>query len=130
MHAAPSLLIEPMPRAESSADEAIAIADAWLASKGRAAFEFQHEAWRAYIAGESGLINAPTGTGKTLAAWLGPVLAARCELDGQRSPQRAHRAASASDEGPRAAARAGTARSPQSRSTSGPDRKSTRLNSS
>jgi ATP-dependent Lhr-like helicase len=52
-------------------------ADAWLASEGRRAFDFQHEAWLAYLAGGSGLINAPTGTGKTLAAWLGPVLEAR-----------------------------------------------------
>lgn len=34
---------------------------------------FQREAWAAYRRGESGLIHAPTGTGKTLAAWLGPV---------------------------------------------------------
>jgi len=30
--------------------------------------------WRAYWAGESGLLNAGTGMGKTLAAWLGPLL--------------------------------------------------------
>jgi ATP-dependent helicase Lhr and Lhr-like helicase len=34
---------------------------------------FQRESWAAYAAGESGLIHAPTGQGKTLAAWLGPV---------------------------------------------------------
>jgi ATP-dependent helicase Lhr and Lhr-like helicase len=37
-------------------------------------FPFQEEAWRAYLAGESGLIHAATGTGKTYAAWIGPVL--------------------------------------------------------
>ncbi|MDQ8187964.1 ligase-associated DNA damage response DEXH box helicase [Pelagicoccus sp. SDUM812002] len=37
---------------------------------------FQREAWRAYLSGESVLINAPTGTGKTLAAWMGPVIEA------------------------------------------------------
>lgn len=37
-------------------------------------FPFQEEVWRAYLAGESGLIHAATGTGKTYAAWLGPVL--------------------------------------------------------
>lgn len=36
--------------------------------------DFQLEAWAAYAAGESGLIHAPTGTGKTLAAWGGPLL--------------------------------------------------------
>jgi ATP-dependent helicase Lhr and Lhr-like helicase len=54
-----------------------AIAEEWLARSGRTAFDFQREAWGAYLDNESGLINAPTGTGKTLAAWLGPVLEAR-----------------------------------------------------
>lgn len=53
------------------------MAEGWLSSLGRPAFEFQREAWQAYRDGESGLINAPTGTGKTLAGWLGPVLEAR-----------------------------------------------------
>src|SRR6185436_591558 len=30
--------------------------------------------WAAYLRGESGLIHASTGTGKTLAAWGGPLL--------------------------------------------------------
>ncbi len=36
-------------------------------------FEFQREVWQQYRAGKSGLIHSATGTGKTLAAWLGPV---------------------------------------------------------
>ena len=36
-------------------------------------FPFQEETWRAYRAGESGLVHAATGTGKTLAAYLGAV---------------------------------------------------------
>ncbi len=36
---------------------------------------FQRQAWAAFNRGESGLIHAPTGTGKTLAAWFGPVIA-------------------------------------------------------
>ena len=36
-------------------------------------FPFQEEVWQAYLGGESGLIHAATGTGKTYAAWLGPV---------------------------------------------------------
>ncbi len=47
---------------------------AWFASRGWSAFPFQHEVWDAYLAGESGLIHAATGTGKTYAAWLGPVI--------------------------------------------------------
>jgi ATP-dependent Lhr-like helicase len=48
--------------------------DAWFASKGWSTFDFQREVWRAYRQGESGLIHSATGTGKTLAAWLGPLL--------------------------------------------------------
>ncbi|MGJ8726105.1 MAG: ligase-associated DNA damage response DEXH box helicase [Roseibacillus sp.] len=36
-------------------------------------FDFQEESWTAYENGESGLIHAPTGLGKTLAAFLGPL---------------------------------------------------------
>lgn len=45
----------------------------WFAAKGWTPFPFQREAWDAYLRGESGLIHAPTGTGKTYAAWLGVV---------------------------------------------------------
>src|SRR6059058_3182899 len=50
--------------------------DAWFASRGWTPFPFQREVWRAYLDGESGLVHAATGTGKTLAAWLGPVMEA------------------------------------------------------
>ena len=46
----------------------------WFESRGWRPFEFQKEVWDAYLAGESGLIHAATGTGKTLAAWWGPLL--------------------------------------------------------
>ncbi|MCU0794509.1 MAG: ligase-associated DNA damage response DEXH box helicase [Akkermansiaceae bacterium] len=42
--------------------------------------EFQRRAWQASREGKSGLIHAPTGFGKTLAAWLGPLDAALREL--------------------------------------------------
>ena len=45
----------------------------WFARKGWQSFPFQEEAWAAYHAGAHGLIHAPTGTGKTYAAWLGPL---------------------------------------------------------
>ena len=47
-------------------------ASAWFASRGWKPLPFQREAWAAYAHGESGLIHAPTGLGKTLAAWMGP----------------------------------------------------------
>ena len=49
-------------------------AGCWFASKGWSPLEFQREVWQAYLNGESGLVHAATGTGKTLAAWWGPLL--------------------------------------------------------
>ena len=46
---------------------------AWFARQGWQPFPFQEEAWDAYHTGAHGLIHAPTGTGKTYAAWLGPL---------------------------------------------------------
>ncbi len=46
---------------------------AWLGEQGHAPFPFQEEVWAAYARGESGLVHAPTGMGKTWAAWLGPL---------------------------------------------------------
>jgi len=34
---------------------------------------FQRESWEAYLAGDSGLIQVPTGSGKTYAAVMGPI---------------------------------------------------------
>jgi ATP-dependent Lhr-like helicase len=56
-----------------SRDAALAAAERWMTERGWAPFGFQREVWSAYLAGESGLLHAATGTGKTLAAWLGPV---------------------------------------------------------
>jgi ATP-dependent helicase Lhr and Lhr-like helicase len=54
--------------------EPIACVREWFASEGWKAFPFQEEVWTAYLSGESGLIHAATGTGKTYAAWMGPVM--------------------------------------------------------
>ncbi|HEX4793883.1 MAG TPA: ligase-associated DNA damage response DEXH box helicase [Humisphaera sp.] len=54
--------------------EALKRVNAYFASLGREPFVFQHQTWEAYLAGQSGLIQAPTGTGKTLAAALGAVI--------------------------------------------------------
>jgi ATP-dependent Lhr-like helicase len=45
----------------------------WFASRGQRPFPFQREVWQAYLRGESGLVHAATGTGKTLAAWMGAI---------------------------------------------------------
>jgi Lhr-like helicases len=49
-------------------------AERWFASRGWSSFSFQREVWKAYRDGESGLIHAATGTGKTYAAWWAPLL--------------------------------------------------------
>ena len=59
----------------------------WFASKGWEPFEFQRDVWRRYRAGESGLIHAATGTGKTYAAWLAPLIQ-WMERSGHATPPR------------------------------------------
>jgi ATP-dependent helicase Lhr and Lhr-like helicase len=46
----------------------------WLKKKGLAPFPYQEEAWQQIINGESGLVNAPTGTGKTFSVFLGALI--------------------------------------------------------
>jgi ATP-dependent Lhr-like helicase len=50
---------------------------AWFAARGWQPFAFQREVWAAMAAGESGLLHATTGSGKTYAAWLGALQRAR-----------------------------------------------------
>ena len=50
------------------------VLDRYFETVGWKPFRFQRSAWRAYRDGSSGLIHSATGTGKTLAAWLGPIL--------------------------------------------------------
>jgi len=57
--------------------------EAWFSSEGWTAFEFQRACWEAYLAGRCGLLHAPTGNGKTLAAWLGPAIERLRELEPQ-----------------------------------------------
>jgi ATP-dependent Lhr-like helicase len=45
--------------------------DAWFGAQGWRPFGFQHEVWAAMAAGESGLLHANTGSGKTYAVWMG-----------------------------------------------------------
>lgn len=44
--------------------------EAWFRAREWRPFAFQREVWRAYARGESGLVHAATGTGKTYAIWL------------------------------------------------------------
>ncbi|MCY7306266.1 MAG: ligase-associated DNA damage response DEXH box helicase, partial [Rhodoferax sp.] len=51
------------------------LAQAWFEQQGWRAFPFQREVWKAVAAGESGLLHATTGAGKTYAVWLGALQA-------------------------------------------------------
>jgi len=46
----------------------------WLAASGRQPFLFQEQAWEAIIARNNGLVNAPTGCGKTYSVFLGSLI--------------------------------------------------------
>jgi ATP-dependent Lhr-like helicase len=48
--------------------------DQFFRSIQRKPFRFQRDTWRAYLAGQSGLVHSATGSGKTLAVWMGPIL--------------------------------------------------------
>ncbi|HCD52461.1 MAG TPA: ligase-associated DNA damage response DEXH box helicase [Balneolaceae bacterium] len=42
----------------------------WFESRSWKAFPFQLQVWDAFLSGKNGLLNAPTGSGKTFALWL------------------------------------------------------------
>ena len=46
----------------------------WLETKGYRPFAFQEETWAELIKGNSGLVNAPTGCGKTYSVFLGTLI--------------------------------------------------------
>lgn len=46
---------------------------AWFSSRSWAPWPFQTEAWRGFRSGRDGLIQVPTGAGKTYGAYLGPL---------------------------------------------------------
>ncbi|MEM6527652.1 MAG: ligase-associated DNA damage response DEXH box helicase, partial [Chloroflexota bacterium] len=48
--------------------------EAWFTRQGWTPFPFQHEVWRAYLDGESGLVHSPTGTGKTYSVFPGALV--------------------------------------------------------
>ncbi|WP_417885302.1 ligase-associated DNA damage response DEXH box helicase [Zunongwangia sp.] len=54
--------------------ELLKIADDWFAEQGWKPFKFQKDAWKAYLQKKNGLLNAPTGSGKTYALWVPIVL--------------------------------------------------------
>ncbi|WP_114492449.1 ligase-associated DNA damage response DEXH box helicase [Candidatus Ulvibacter alkanivorans] len=52
----------------------IAMAKAWFQQQNWKPFPFQTKTWNAFLQGKHGLLNAPTGSGKTYALWAPIVL--------------------------------------------------------
>ncbi|MFZ4057929.1 MAG: ligase-associated DNA damage response DEXH box helicase [Ferruginibacter sp.] len=57
-----------------SANKGYDVIAQWMASKGHEPFLFQTTTWAAIEKNKSGLVNAPTGCGKTFAVFLGAVI--------------------------------------------------------
>lgn len=57
-----------------SKSQAAQAVDTWFAARGWKVFPFQRAVWRAAVAGESGLLHANTGSGKTYAVWFAALL--------------------------------------------------------
>ena len=55
-------------------EEVIEIGKTWFRGRGWEPFAFQYEAWHAYLDGSSGLVNAPTGSGKTYSLMMPIIL--------------------------------------------------------
>jgi ATP-dependent Lhr-like helicase len=64
---------DPSSAPSAVAHNLLAPIEAWFAQQGWTPLAFQRQAWHAYLAGESGLIQVPTGSGKTYAAVMAPI---------------------------------------------------------
>jgi ATP-dependent Lhr-like helicase len=56
-----------------TAHDPLAPIEGWFTRQGWLPQPFQRQCWQAYLAGESGLLQVPTGSGKTYAAVMGPI---------------------------------------------------------
>jgi len=55
-------------------EELFNIAESWFQEQQWKPFKFQKDTWKAFLQGKNGLLNAPTGSGKTYALWFPIVL--------------------------------------------------------
>jgi len=55
-------------------NQLIEIAETWFSNQGWKPFAFQKQTWTAFLQKKNGLLNAPTGSGKTYALWVPIVL--------------------------------------------------------
>jgi ATP-dependent helicase Lhr and Lhr-like helicase len=61
------------PPGKQKSCDLLAPIEAWFERQGWTPLPFQRQCWQAYLAGGSGLIQVPTGSGKTYAAVMGPI---------------------------------------------------------
>ena len=54
--------------------ELLKIAEDWFSQQGWKPYPFQKQTWNFFLQGKNGLLNAPTGSGKTYALWIPIVL--------------------------------------------------------
>ena len=54
--------------------ELFEVAENWFHQQGWKPFPFQTQTWTAFLQGKNGLLNAPTGSGKTYALWIPIIL--------------------------------------------------------
>lgn len=59
---------------EIQSSKGFRLIEKWLSKKGLSAFPFQEETWTKILNGYSGLVNAPTGCGKTFSVFLGALI--------------------------------------------------------
>ena len=50
--------------------KSLKLVERWFEGRAWKPFKFQRECWQNYLEGKSGLLNAPTGSGKTYALWI------------------------------------------------------------
>lgn len=63
--------------------------NAWFEARGWKPFKFQREVWKAIAGGQSGLLHATTGAGKTYAVWLGALMAFMAKAPAPRAQKAA-----------------------------------------
>jgi ATP-dependent helicase Lhr and Lhr-like helicase len=74
--------IDAVPTITPALSTGLARVEAYFAHRGWSPFAFQREAWNAYLASRSGLVHAPTGSGKTWSVFGGPAAEAIDRMGG------------------------------------------------
>ena len=54
----------------STKKQLLTVAEDWFLEQEWKPFTFQKQTWKAFLSGKNGLLNAPTGSGKTYALWV------------------------------------------------------------